>query len=106
MKKSKNNISSWLKEHGNPEIDSSIEKNLVIIEKGRLTIESKEAERLMSKFESEIDMESATPYDPRNSNDLKHLAKCMAILHVELLIDLEGVHPISWVGVKEQLENM
>ena len=70
------------------------------------TLESKEAERLVSKFESEIDMESATAYDPRNSDDLNHLAKCMAILHVKLLLELEGTHTIFWVGVKEQLEDM
>jgi hypothetical protein len=70
------------------------------------TLESKEAERLVSKFENEIDMESATAYDPRNSDDLDHLAKCMAILHVDLLLDLKGIDTIFWVGVKEQLENM
>ena len=33
MKKSKNTISSWLKEHGDPEIDKFVEKNLAITEK-------------------------------------------------------------------------
>lgn len=41
MKKSKNTISSWLKEHGDPEIDKFIEKNLAITEKVRLAIEAK-----------------------------------------------------------------
>jgi hypothetical protein len=70
------------------------------------TLESKEAERLVSKFESEIDMESRMGYDPRNSDDLNHLAKCMSILHVDLVLELEGVHSIFLVGVKEQLEDM
>lgn len=70
------------------------------------TLESKEAERLISKFESEIDFESATAYDPRNSSDLEHLSKCMAILHVNLILELEGVHTVFWVGVKEYLESM
>ncbi len=41
MKKSKNTISSWLKEYGDPEIDKFIEKNLAITEKVRLAIEAK-----------------------------------------------------------------
>ena len=68
------------------------------------TLESKEAERLIGKFKSEIDMESATGYDPKNVDDLNHLSKCMAIIHVKLLLELEGVHHIFWVGVKEYLE--
>ena len=68
------------------------------------TLESKEAERLISKFKSEIDIESATSYDPRNVDDLNHLAKCMAIIHVKLLLELENVHHVFWVGVKEHLE--
>ena len=35
MKKSKNSISSWLKEYGDVEIESFIEKNLAITEKVR-----------------------------------------------------------------------
>ena len=38
MKKSKNNISNWLKEHGDPEIDKFVEKNLAIKEKVRLAM--------------------------------------------------------------------
>lgn len=68
------------------------------------TLESKEAERLVSEFKSEIDMESTTSYDPRNVSDLNHLAKCMAILHVKQILKLEGIHHIFWVGVKEHLE--
>lgn len=41
MKKSKNIISDWLKEHGDPEIDMFIEKNLAITEKVRLALEAK-----------------------------------------------------------------
>lgn len=41
MRKSKNSISSWLKEHGDPEIDKFIEKNLAIVEKVRLALEAK-----------------------------------------------------------------
>ena len=41
MKKSKHNISNWLKEHGDPEIDKFVEKNLAITEKGRLALDAK-----------------------------------------------------------------
>lgn len=41
MKKSKNTISSWLKKHGDPEIDKFVEKNLAITEKVRLALEAK-----------------------------------------------------------------
>ena len=41
MKKSKNSISSWLDKHGDPEIDSFVEKNLAITEKVRLALEAK-----------------------------------------------------------------
>lgn len=41
MKKSKNTITSWLKEYGDPEIDGSIEKNLAITEKVRLALEAR-----------------------------------------------------------------
>lgn len=41
MKKSKNNISNWLAENGNPEIESFIEKNLAIIENIRSAMETK-----------------------------------------------------------------
>ncbi len=41
MKKSKNTISSWLKEYGEPEIDSFVDKNLAITEKVRLALEVK-----------------------------------------------------------------
>ncbi|WP_430972016.1 helix-turn-helix domain-containing protein [Sunxiuqinia rutila] len=41
MRKSKNSISSWLKEHGDPEIDRFIEKNLAIVEKVRIALQNK-----------------------------------------------------------------
>lgn len=70
------------------------------------TLESKEAERLVSKFESTIDMESATAYDPRNMDDLKNLSIWTALTHVDLILELENVHHIFWVGVKKELESM
>ncbi len=59
MKKSKNIISNWLKEHGDPEIDKFIEKNLAITEKVRLAIEAKgwnngDLAKAMDKSPSEV----------------------------------------------------
>lgn len=59
MKKSKNSISSWLKEHGDPEIDKFIEKNLAITEKVRLALEVKgwnkgDLAKAMDKNPSEV----------------------------------------------------
>lgn len=59
MKKSKNAISSWLKEHGDPEIDRFVEKNLAITEKVRLALEdkgwqSKDLAKAMDKSASEV----------------------------------------------------
>lgn len=70
------------------------------------TLESKEAESLVSKFKSEIDMESATTYDPRNANDLDHLAKYMALVCVNRILKLDNVYSIFWEGVKEHIEEM
>lgn len=41
MKKSKNSISSWLDQNGDPEIEKFVEKNLEITEKVRLALEAK-----------------------------------------------------------------
>lgn len=59
MKKSKNSISSWLKEHGDPENESFIEKNLAITEKVRLAMEQKgwksqDLAKAMDKNASEV----------------------------------------------------
>lgn len=59
MKKSKNNISNWLKEHGDPEIDKFVEKNLAITEKVRLALEAKgwnkgDLAKAMDKNPSEV----------------------------------------------------
>ena len=59
MKKSKNNISNWLKEHGDPEIDKFIEKNLEITEKVRLALDTKgwknaDLAKAMDKNPSEV----------------------------------------------------
>lgn len=59
MKKSKNSISSWLKEHGDPEIDKFVEKNLAITEKVRLALEVKgwnkgDLAKAMDKNPSEV----------------------------------------------------
>lgn len=59
MKKSKNSISSWLKEHGDPEIDTFINKNLAITEKVRLAMEDKgwksqDLAKAMDKNPSEV----------------------------------------------------
>lgn len=59
MKKSKNTITSWLDQHGDPEIDAFIEKNLAITEKVRLALEAKNWNRAqlaeaMDKSPSEV----------------------------------------------------
>lgn len=59
MKKTKNSISSWLKEHGDPEIDKFVEKNLAITEKVRLALEAKgwnkgDLAKAMDKNPSEV----------------------------------------------------
>lgn len=59
MKKSKNSISSWLKEHGDPEIDKFVEKNLAITEKVRVALEDKDWKsqdlaKAMNKSPSEV----------------------------------------------------
>src|SRR5690606_37836952 len=59
MKKSKSTITSWLKEHDDPEIDAFIEKNLAITEKVRLALEAKNWNRVqlaeaMDKSPSEV----------------------------------------------------
>lgn len=59
MKKSNNIISNWLKEHGDPEIDKFVEKNLAITEKVRLAIEAKgwnngDLAKAMDKSPSEV----------------------------------------------------
>lgn len=59
MKKSKNSISSWLKEHGDPEIDKFVEKNLAITEKVRVALEDKgwksqDLAKAMNKSPSEV----------------------------------------------------
>jgi transcriptional regulator with XRE-family HTH domain len=59
MKKSKNSISSWLKEYGDPEIESFIEKNLAITEKVRQAMDykgwkSKDLAKAMDKTPSEV----------------------------------------------------
>lgn len=41
MKKAENLISNWLEEHGDPEIERFIEKNLAITEKVRIALEEK-----------------------------------------------------------------
>lgn len=41
MKKSKHDISTWLKENYNPEIESYIDKNFAITEKVRIAMEEK-----------------------------------------------------------------
>jgi len=59
MKKSKNTISSWLKEHGDSEIDKFVEKNLAITEKVRLALDTKgwskgDLAKAMDKNPSEV----------------------------------------------------
>lgn len=59
MKKIKNNISDWLKENGDPEIESFIKKNLAISEKVRLAMEKKgwksqDLAQAMGKSPSEV----------------------------------------------------
>lgn len=59
MKKSKNTISGWLKEHGDPTIDRFVDKNMAIVEKVRCALESKgwskaDFAKVMDKNPSEI----------------------------------------------------
>ena len=70
------------------------------------TLESLEAQKLYNKFESVIDMESRTPYDPRNMDDLKHLTIWCAMECVDRILELENINDVFWVGVKIELENM
>lgn len=59
MKRSKHNISDWLKEHYNPEIESFIDKNFAITEKVRIAMEAKgwksvDLAKAMDKSPSEV----------------------------------------------------
>ena len=59
MKKSKYNISGWLKEHGSPEIERYIDINFAITEKVRIAMEKKgwrsmDLAKAMDKSPSEV----------------------------------------------------
>ena len=59
MEDNTNMISDWLEQHGDPEIDSYIEKNLAITEKVRLAMEQKgwkfqDLAKAMDKSPSEV----------------------------------------------------
>lgn len=59
MKRSKHNISDWLKENYNPEIESFIDKNFAITEKVRIAMEAKgwksvDLAKAMDKSPSEV----------------------------------------------------
>lgn len=59
MKTTKNTITSWLDQYGNPEIESFVEKNLTITEKVRMAMEvknwkSQDLAKAMDKSPSEV----------------------------------------------------
>jgi len=59
MKKSNHNISDWLDQYGDPEIDKFVEKNLAITEKVRVAMEAKgwksqDLAKAMDKTPSEV----------------------------------------------------
>ena len=59
MKRTKHNISDWLKENYNPEIESFIDKNFAITEKVRIAMEAKgwksvDLAKAMDKSPSEV----------------------------------------------------
>lgn len=97
MKESKNSISSWLKEHGDPEIDSFIEKNLAITEKVRLAMEQKgwksqDLAKAMDKNASEV----SKWLSGMHNLTLKSIIKMEMALGVDL-IQIEPIKEYKYV---------
>lgn len=86
MKKSKNIISNWLDQHGDPEIDKFVEKNLAITEKVRLAIEAKgwntgDLAKAMDKSTSEV----SKWLSGMHNMTLKNIIKMEHVLGIDLI---------------------
>lgn len=107
MKKSKNSISDWLKEHGELEIDSFIEKNLSITEKVRLAMEQKgwksqDLAKAMDKSPSEV----SKWLSGMHNLTLKSIIKLEMALGLDL-IQIEPIKEYKYVflgSIESQLE--
>ncbi len=86
MKESKNSISGWLKEHGDPEIEKFIEKSLAISDKVLLALEAKgwskaQLAEAMEKSPSEV----SRWLSGMHNLTLKSIIKMESALGVELI---------------------
>lgn len=97
MKTTKNTITSWLDQYGNPEIESFVEKNLTITEKVRMAMEvknwkSQDLAKAMDKSPSEV----SKWLSGLHNLTLKSIIKMEIALGVDL-INIEPVKEIQYV---------
>jgi transcriptional regulator with XRE-family HTH domain len=97
MKTTKNTITSWLDQYGNPEIESFVEKNLTITEKVRMAMEAKnwksqDLAKAMDKSPSEV----SKWLSGLHNLTLKSIIKMEIALGVDL-INIEPVKEIQYV---------
>ncbi len=97
MKTTKNTITSWLDQYGNPEIESFVEKNLTITEKVRMAMEAKnwksqDLAKAMDKSPSEV----SKWLSGLHNLTLKSIIKMEIALRVDL-INIEPVKEIQYV---------
>jgi len=98
MKKSKHDISTWLKENYNPEIESYIDKNLAITEKVRIAMEKKgwkalDLAKAMSKSPSEISkwLSGTHNFTLKSLVKMEH-ALDVCLIHTEPIKEYEYVY--------------
>lgn len=108
MKKSKNSISSWLEEYGDPEIEKFIEKSLAISDKVLTALEAKGWSKLqlaeaMGKSPSEVSKWLSGMHNLTLKSIIKmESALGMELIHCEPIKEYEYVY----LGVISQAEDL
>lgn len=98
MKKTKHNISTWLQENHNPEIESYIEKNFAITEKVRIAMEQKgwkalDLAKAMGKSPSEVSKWLSGMHNLTLKSLVKmELALDVCLIHTEPIKESEYVY--------------
>lgn len=108
MKKSKNSISSWLEEYGDPEIEKFIEKSLAISDKVLTALEAKgwskvQLAEAMGKSPSEVSKWLSGMHNLTLKSIIKmESALGMELIHCEPIKEYEYVY----LGVISQAEDL